>query len=209
MRKLVLCSALFLFSAVVVGGGSSPVVAEQDAVSPRGEMQTTLDSLVSIVTEYKGDSNQKVRRDKMRQVIEPKFNFEEMAKRSLGVKWKSITQKERDEFVDLFSELLARTYLGRIEKVEKNMVEIKSETLKLPRALVKTVVTFEGDNFPIDYKLLYEANSGWQVYDVIIENIGLVSNYRSEFAGIIRKEDFSGLLSRLREKNAKAKKSAA
>lgn len=205
-KSITLLSSFFLVCGMTFGVlavGQTEARAEEQLPSPRIDMQTTLDQLVNIVTEYSGDENSTVRRDKMRAVIEPKFNFEEMAKRSLGVKWKSITEVERKEFVDLFSELLARTYLGRIEKVEKDMVEIRSETLRPPRALVKTTVTFEGDTFPLDYKLLFE-NGGWQVYDVIIENIGLVSNYRSEFAGIIRKEKFSGLLEMLREKNAKA-----
>jgi phospholipid transport system substrate-binding protein len=178
--------------------------------APRIEMQTTLDKLVDIVTTNSGDSNLDIRRSKMREAIEPKFDFEEMAKRSLGAPWRTITQAERKEFVDLFSELLARTYIGRLENVEKDMVTIQNEMVRYPRALVKTSVLFKGDKFPIDYKLLHskEASSddasGWRVYDVIIENIGLVSNYRNEFAGIIRKEKFSGLLARLREKNAAA-----
>jgi phospholipid transport system substrate-binding protein len=72
---------------------------------------------------------------------------------------------------------------------------------------VKSTVEYKGDTFPIDYKLLYSEGSGWQVYDVIIENIGLVANYRSEFAGVIRKEKFKGLLERLRDKIDKAAQS--
>ncbi len=179
--------------------GEEATSSSQEPPSPRVEMQTVLDQLITIVTENAGDENATVRRDKMRAIIEPKFDFQEMAKRSLGVNWKSISPAEREEFVDLFSGMLSRTYIGRIEKVQEDMVEIRSETLRHPRALVKTVVTFDGGKFPLDYKLIY-ADEGWKVYDVIIENIGLISNYRNEFAGIIRKETFQGLLARLREK---------
>ncbi len=179
--------------------GEEATSSSQQTPSPRVEMQTVLDQLITIVTENAGDENATVRRDKMRAIIEPKFDFQEMAKRSLGVNWKSILPAEREEFVDLFSGMLSRTYIGRIEKVQEDMVEIRSETLRHPRALVKTVVTFDGGKFPLDYKLIY-ADEGWKVYDVIIENIGLISNYRNEFAGIIRKETFQGLLARLREK---------
>lgn len=179
--------------------GEEATSSSQQTPSPRVEMQTVLDQLITIVTENAGDENATVRRDKMRAIIEPKFDFQEMAKRSLGVNWKSISPAEREEFVDLFSGMLSRTYIGRIEKVQEDMVEIRSETLRHPRALVKTVVTFDGGKFPLDYKLIY-ADEGWKVYDVIIENIGLISNYRNEFAGIIRKETFQGLLARLREK---------
>ena len=174
---------------------------DQDTISPKAVMEKTLEALVQIVETLPGDENLTKRHAKMREIIGPKFNFEEMAKRSLGTKWKSISSEERTEFVDLFSELLAKTYLGRIENVERNMVVVKEQKLKFPRALVRTTVDYKGDLFPLDYKLLNSEGS-WRVYDVIIENIGLVANYRSEFAGIIRKHKFSGLLTKLHEKNS-------
>jgi len=86
-------------------------------------------------------------------LINPKFNFSEMAKRSLGPNWNEITPEEQADFTDVFSELLARTYLSKIETVKPGMVEVKSEQVELPRAVVKTVVISKGDTFPIDYKL--------------------------------------------------------
>lgn len=220
---LVLTSLFFLVNVAFISAqeaelndSEAGIEAPQNLITPKGliapkvEMQNTLDQLVDIVSSNAGEENLETRRSKMREAIEPKFDFEEMAKRSLGAPWKSISEEERDEFVELFSELLARTYIGRLENVEKDMVTIQSELVKYPRALIKTSVLFKGDRFPIDYKLLHskeaQANgtTGWRVYDVIIENIGLVSNYRNEFAGIIRKEKFPGLLAKLREKNAAA-----
>ncbi len=184
---------------------SLPVFGKEAATktSPKVEMQETIDELVKIVNKYSGDAQIDERRKNMRLVIEPKFDFDEMAKRSLGAKWKTITPAQQKEFVSLFSELLAKTYLARIENVEEGMVTIKEEKIKFPKALVKTTVDYKGDLFPIDYKLVNKTGETWRVYDVIIENIGLVANYRNEFAGIIRKEQFSGLLERLKEKNAK------
>ncbi|MCB0331985.1 MAG: ABC transporter substrate-binding protein, partial [Bdellovibrionales bacterium] len=179
----------------------TPVAQAADVTSPKKEMEKTIAQLVDLVEKYPGDDNLSVRHEQMREVIGPKFDFDEMAKRSLGAQWKKITPTERQEFVDLFSELLATTYLGRIENVERNMVTVDEEKLRMPRALVKTTVDYKGDLFPIDYKLI-NSDKGWRVYDVIIENIGLVANYRSEFAGIIRKNTFTGLLDKLRKKNA-------
>ena len=79
------------------------------------------------------------------------------------------------------------------------MVEIKNTQVKDPKALVKTIVNYKGDTFPLDYRMLNRDGS-WKVYDVVIENIGLVSNYRNEFAGIIRKKKFSGLMEMLKKK---------
>lgn len=197
-KTIQLAAALLLLFVV------QPVFAEElpDGVnSPKAEMQSTLDSLVEVVQSHPGEEQLEDRRSKMREVIEPRFDFEEMSKRSLGAEWKSLSEPQRNEFVDLFSELLARTYLGRIENVEPGMVEIQDQKIRYPRALVRTSVDYKGDTFPIDYKLV-NRGGGWQVYDVIIENIGLISNYRNEFAGIIRKEKFAGLLERLRAKNS-------
>lgn len=199
LRLFLLFLLISIVGQPIMVFGEETASSSQKPPSPRVEMQTVLDQLITVVTENAGDENASVRRDKMRAIIEPKFDFQEMAKRSLGVNWKSITAEERQEFVDLFSGMLSRTYIGRIEKVQEDMVEIRSETLRHPRALVKTIVTFDGGKFPLDYKLIY-ADDGWKVYDVVIENIGLISNYRNEFAGIIRKETFQGLLARLREK---------
>jgi phospholipid transport system substrate-binding protein len=180
--------------------GASPLRAETTA-SPKADMQKTIDDIIKIASTYPGDAQQAVRRGKLRELINPKFNFAEMSKRSLGPNWNDITPEEQDDFTKVFSELLARTYLSKIETVKPGMVKVESEQVEPPRALVKTTVVSKGDTFPIDYKLSLHNNT-WQVYDVVIENIGLVANYRNEFAGIIRKERFSGLMDRLRKKIA-------
>lgn len=174
------------------------------APSALQEVQDTIDQVVKAAVTYRGDENKKVRRDKLRAIIEPCFDFKEMAQRSLGAQWNNITKEQQDDFVDVFSSLLARTYLERIETVEENMVKIKGETVSFPKAIVKSTVERKGDTFPIDYKLLNKEGK-WKVYDVVIENIGLVANYRNEFAGIIRKDKFEGLLQKLKEKSESTK----
>ena len=177
-------------------------LAEESAnaeISPRSKVQETLNELVKITTALPGENNRKERRDQLYKVISPRFDFREMAKRSLGAQWKKCNDAEREEFVDIFSDLLAKTYLNKIENIRSDTVRITGEKIKEPKALVYTMITYEGDEFPVDYKLMHRENS-WMVYDVIIENIGLVNNYRTEFSGIIRREKFSGLMKRLREK---------
>lgn len=166
---------------------------------PQKSIETTLDKLVEVVESHPGDEERDARRELMRKVIEPRFDFEEMAMRSLGANWLKIKDDERTRFVEVFSELLAKTYLNRLESLERGMVSVNSTKVQNPKALVRTTVKYEGDTFPLDYKLLQKDNR-WRVYDVIIENIGLVSNYRNEFSGIIRKERFEGLMKRLEKK---------
>lgn len=167
--------------------------------SPKADMQQTIDQIIKIATALPGDEKKTERRHKLRELINPKFNFAEMSKRSLGANWNDLTPQEQADFTNVFSELLARTYLSKIETVKPGMVTVDSEQVEAPRAVVKTTVISKGDTFPIDYKLML-LNNSWQVYDVVIENIGLVANYRNEFSGIIRKEKFTGLMDRLRKK---------
>ena len=175
------------------------------AKSPKEEVRITVDKIVSTVKEYPGASNTENRRAKLREIINPRFDFDEMSKRSLGPEWNNITEQERAEFVRTFSNLLAKTYLNRIETVEPGMVKIDGESIEPAegatpaRALVRTSVNKNGDVFPLHYRLIFKDND-WKVYDVIVENIGLVGNYRNEFAGIIRKDKFSGLLTKLKDK---------
>ena len=173
--------------------------AARAETSPKAEIQKTIDAIISIVEASPGDDKKLARRGKLREVINPKFDFDEMSRRSLGANWNTITPAEQEDFTTVFSELLARTYLSKIETVKPGMVKVESENIESSKAVVKTVVLSKGDTFPIDYKLMLE-NGQWRVYDVVIENIGLVANYRNEFSGIIRKDKFPGLMERLRKK---------
>jgi len=197
-------------------GMTLPSASESDkqASTPLKEIEGTINRIVSAVQDNPGEGKTVERRAKLRELINPQFDFSEMAQRSLGSHWKEATVDERAEFVKVFSDLLARTYLNRIETVKPGMVKMAGEEMMASspggaaddassKALVKTMVTHNGDVFPINYRLFKKDNE-WKVYDVIIENIGLVSNYRNEFAGIIRKEKLSGLIQRLKDKNEAA-----
>ena len=200
--KSVLCSlALVCMFGVALDAAAQIAEGAAAALSPRDEMAATIERLVSVAEAYPGDKNLETRKAEMRKVIEPKFDFQQMSQLSLGVQWAKISSEERSEFAKVFSDLLAKTYLNRISTVSRGMVRITGDKVKENKALVRTMVTFRGDEFPLDYKLVNRQGS-WKVYDVIIENIGLVVNYRNEFAGIIRKEKFSGLMKRLRDKLA-------
>lgn len=198
-RASVFAAALLFAPAAVFADTVTPDSLTQREASALKQVEQTVDEVIEVVKMYRDDKQLDQRRAKLREVINPRFDFEEMSKRSLGAYWKEISPEQQKEFVRVFSDLLARTYLSKIETVEEGMVKFDGEKLDPPRALVKTTIKYKGDNFPLDYKLLNSSGS-WKVYDVVIENIGLVANYRNEFAGIIRKESFDGLMKRLREK---------
>jgi phospholipid transport system substrate-binding protein len=175
------------------------------ATSPRAQVSLAVQEIVATVQKYPGEKNLEMRRTKLREVINPRFDFEEMSKRCLGPEWNNIKDEQRNEFVRIFSNLLAKTYLNRIETVQPGMVKVEDETLEKSdghapqRAYVRTSVTKDGNVFPLHYRLKLEGTV-WRVYDVVIENIGLVANYRNEFSQIIRKDKFEGLMNKLRSK---------
>lgn len=178
---------------------ASSTASLAETQSPKTEIQKTIDNIIATVQANPGDTGKGTRRTKLREIINPKFDFDEMSRRSLGSNWNEITPEEQQDFTTVFSELLARTYLSKIETVKPGMVKVESEQVDGTKAIVKTVVLSQGDTFPIDYKMMNRDNN-WRVYDVVIENIGLVANYRNEFSGIIRKDKFSGLMEKLRAK---------
>lgn len=133
-------------------------------------------------------------------LIHPLFDFEEMSKRSLGTNWNKASVSEQREFVELFSGLLARTYLKRIKRnARSSKIDKMTETIEDNKAFVKSTVAVDEEDTSIDYRLYLQGNE-WKIYDVVIENVGLVSNYRNEFGGIIRKDGMTGLIEQLKIK---------
>jgi phospholipid transport system substrate-binding protein len=188
---------------------SVPQTSSPTNQKPKELISNTVDGIVRIVAEYPDKSQTILRREKLTTLIEPHFDFKEMSKRSLGSHWNNITEAQQSEFVEIFSDLLSRTYLSYLETVKPGMVKVLSEEIKpstttgsFAVAVVKTDVKHKGEVFPIHYKLV-ERSAGWKVYDIVIENIGLVSNYRSEFAGVLRKSGFDGLIEKLKAKEKK------
>jgi phospholipid transport system substrate-binding protein len=135
-------------------------------------------------------------------IVDEYFNFEEMARRALGRPWKDQTPEKRQEFVKLFKQLLFNTYINRVESYtgSNEQIAYDSEKLDGDYALVKTHVTIQSNQIvQIDYRLRLE-NGQWQVYDVVVEGISFVDNYRGQFASILANESFDSLLKKIREK---------
>jgi phospholipid transport system substrate-binding protein len=167
--------------------------------TPTKTIEDAIDEIIIIVANNQGQEKTTERRDGIMKVVEKVFDFQDMAKRALGSNWANITNDQQTEYVDLFSKFLAKTYIDKVEDVKPGIVTFDSERTIEDKALVKTKVSLNKELFPLDYKLQSHPDS-WRVYDVVIENVGLVTNYRNEFAGIMRKEKFEGLMERLRKK---------
>ena len=197
--KLFARLGFFVFTCIVFASVALFAATAHSQEGAIADVKATVQRLVEIAESLPGDANRDERRSKLRQIMTERFDFNEMAKRSLGTEWSKITPEEQADFVKVFSELLAKTYMNRVEKVTRDMVKVENENLDFPKSVVKSKVISDGSVFPLDYRL-QNVNGTWKVYDVIIENIGLVANYRNEFAGIVRSSGFSGLMEGLKKK---------
>lgn len=173
-----------------------------DAGEPTDQVRETVDAVVKILNdkELKKPEKQKERRASIRQTIIKRFDFEEMAKRSLAAHWKDRTPAEQKEFVALYSDLLENTYIRKIERYENEKVVYHDERSDGDYAAVKTkIVDKNGLSIPVEYRI-FRKKDKWEVYDIVIEGVSLVNNYRTQFTQIIRSGSYSDLVKRLREK---------
>ena len=140
------------------------------------------------------------RRAVIRRAADTLFDFPDMSRRALGRHWTDRTPAEREEFTRLFTDLIAQTYIGKIDRYAGESIAYVGERVDGEEASVRSrVVTAKGSQIPVEYRL-HRANDGWSAYDVLIENVSLVGTYRSQFDRVIKAESFANLLRRLREK---------
>ncbi len=189
------------FAVLVVLGmiiHPSPVKASE----PTDQVKATIDEIIEVLKEpgLKGPDKKEARRDKIRKKIQKRFTFEEMAKRSLGKHWKKRTDEEKNEFVGLFGKLIENSYIGKLEGYTDELVLYEKEIMKKKASEVRTkIVTKKGTEIPINYRLL-KRKDGWMIYDVVIEGVSLVRNYRTQFGKVLSSSPFEKLISQLKEK---------
>lgn len=170
---------------------------------PKEQVQTTVDKVVNILRDpqLKSENKKEERQSRLRQTIVPRFDFNEMAKRSLGAHWRRISPEKQQEFVKLFSDLLEKSYVDKIDSYKGEKVLYTREKQDKDHAEVDTkVVTKQGEEFSVNYKLR-SIGGEWKAYDVVIENISLVNNYRSQFNRVLTKSPFEELLRRMKERH--------
>lgn len=191
-------SILTLFSLLLVLISTSP----SSAGVPTDQVRSTVDKALIVLKDprLKSEARTQERRDKLRQILYARFDFAEMAKRSLGSHWRRRTPQEQEEFVQLFTSLLERAYIDRIESFNEETFQYPRELMDGSYAEVESRIhTRKGEEFTILYKT-HLLKGEWKVYDVVIENISLVNNYRSQFNRVVTNSSYEELIRRLKEK---------
>jgi phospholipid transport system substrate-binding protein len=174
---------------------------------PTEQVRQTADQVLSVLQDsrLKSADKQKERREQLRQIIGSRFDFGEMAKRSLGSNWQKVNNDEQRQFVELFTELLEKSYADQIESYDGEKIVYGRENVSQDQADVDTkILTKKGEQISVNYKLR-SAGNDWKVYDVVIENISLVNNFRSQFNRILANASFAELLKKLQSKSVEIK----
>jgi phospholipid transport system substrate-binding protein len=194
MRGLVVAASI----AVVVLAAGSAV----HAGPPMDQLKAAIDRILSTVQDpaLRQPGKADERRQKIRAIANEVFDWPETGKRALARHWEGRSPQEREEFSKLFADLLERSYVGKIESYSGEKILYEKETVDGDRAEVRTkLVTKAGTSIPIDYQM-QKAGDRWRVYDVKIENVSLVLNYRSQFNRIIQQSGYPELVQRLKTK---------
>ena len=196
-HRVVAVSLLILCSVVSFGALSR-------AAGPTEQVRATVDKVFGMVKNpnLKLPAQKKDLQARLAEIIYPRFDFAEMAKRSLGPHWGRRTPAEQREFVKLFAELLGRSYAGRIESYSSQNVAYTREVEDKNYAEVDTtIVSDKREKVSINYKL-HSVDKEWRVYDLVIEDISIINNYRSQFNRVIARSSFEELVRMLKEKQS-------
>jgi phospholipid transport system substrate-binding protein len=210
-RKRILTHAIlllaFLYPAVPpIAGAATPQKSAPSrpvvATTPTDQVRTTVNNIVAILKNpaLKTEARKKDRRDQLRRAIFSRFDFTEMAQRSLGSNWRELNTKQQSEFTQLFTDLLERAYIDQIEAYATEKIVYGNETIDGEYSEVRSrLVTAKGEEYSLNYRLR-RVGREWKVYDVVVENISLVNNYRSQFSRVIVNQSYDELIRRMRDK---------
>jgi phospholipid transport system substrate-binding protein len=200
-NSLIVSLTLLLFVATPLAG--LPVTAGV----PTEQIRATVDKALLVLKDphLKPAAKTKERRDQLKQILFARFDFTEMAKRDLGANWRRRAPHEQEEFVRLFSDLLERAYVETIESYTDEKIVYVGEKLDGGYADVNSkILTRKGEEFSISYRA-HLVGGEWRVYDVIVENISMVNNFRSQFNRVISSSSYEELIRRLKDKQADIK----
>jgi phospholipid transport system substrate-binding protein len=191
LRVVCLLCAL---AAVPAANGAGP--------GPTEQLKGPIDRVLQVLEDpaLKGEAKAADRHRAVRQIADEMFDFEETARRAMAQHWRSLTPAQRREFVDVFSDLLERAYMSKIELYGGEKIQYPGERVEGDVATVFTrLITKKGIEVPIDYRMLKRGDR-WRVYDVSIEGVSLVANYRTQFNSIIRTSSYDELLRKMRSR---------
>jgi phospholipid transport system substrate-binding protein len=199
MRGVARGWTMFLLSAVWLSALGLATAGE-----PTDLVRQITDQVLKILEDpqFQAPNRHAERQERLHKIAEQVFDWQEMARRALAVHWRERTPQEQQEFVRLFRDLVEGTYINRLENAiqEKREIQYVGEQVDGSRASVKTnVVTRRNQQVPIEYRV-QKADGRWLIYDVLVEGISLVNNYRSQFNRIITSSSYNDLVQKMKNR---------
>lgn len=198
-------TALFFVGLLALHALSIPAAfAGQE--TPTEAVRTTLDEVIRILEDpdLKDPAKLIPRRRMLEEVIASRFDYAEMSKRALAAHWRPLSEAERKEFVDLFKSFLSDRYAEKIEGYAGEQVSYLSERIDGTYAEVRSELRSSKVEVPMDYRLFLKGDR-WHAYDIIVDGVSLVKNYRSQFNKIIREDSYQELVRQLRDRTVTEK----
>jgi phospholipid transport system substrate-binding protein len=195
---------LICATAILVGATSIPESKPLPAKgTPTEAMRTTVSQALGVLQDenLKKPEREDERVTRLRKIADSRFDYGEMAKRSLGGQWGKLAERERQEFIDLFTEFLTATYVEKIHSYSGEEVRFLNEQLKGDYAEVRSIMVGKKTEIPLDYRLMMKGGD-WKAYDVLVDGVSMVGNYRQQFAALLRSSSYEHLVQMLREKVA-------
>ena len=164
---------------------------------PRARAEGPMDGVKGLIEEVqtilKTKPEKSQRLDLVEKATAKHLDFREMAKRSLESTWNGLNRGQQDEFVRVFSELLKASYANHLDDFAKTKVEYQGETNKAEAGEVRILVIRPNDKVPVNFRLLHEPQ-GWMIYDMVIEGVSMVDNFRTQFAAMIQECSYGELV---------------
>src|SRR5262245_39522900 len=172
------------------------------AITPTEQLQGTIQQVLNVVKNPANSDAQ--RREMLRDTLMPMFDWEEMAKQTLGKNW-AVAAGRETEFVAAFTEFLGNSYVGTIGSYKDEKIRFVQQSIDKGRAQVNTkIVPAKGDPTAVNYRL-HRMQGDWKIYDVVVDDISIVTNFRSQFSRILAKGSFDDLLKQIREKEIRTR----
>ena len=173
---------------------------------PTDSMKGTIDEVLRIIRdkELKQSAKAEERRSLLEKVVAERFDYQEMSRRALGAPWNQLSDNEKQEFVSLFQTLLTSSYAEKVESYSGEGVQYLNERTEKDYAEVRTKILSGKTEIPLDYRLI-NRGTDWRVYDVVVDGVSLVNNYRGQFTKILRASSYPDLVDQLRKKSDKLK----
>lgn len=173
---------------------------------PQNTVEGHVNKVLNVLRDpaMKGESAKKAKKEKVRAISEKMFDFTELSKRTLGMNWKNLNPDQQKEFIELYKDILEDVYMNRITSYTDEKVAFQKEImLSDDMAEVQSNIITKKAEIPIYYRVILKDGE-WRVYDVIIEGVSLIKNYRSQFREILANKSPEELLKTLRKKVGKA-----